>query len=172
MTETKQNTDATVLASESAQLIEGEVLEVLREAKVLARRFYRLTGKPLGVTGEVAEYEAATKLGLQLHAARQAGYDATETRDDGVVRIQIKGRCILNPMKIAGRMGGIDLRQPFDVVLLVLLDADFNAFAMYEASRAQVEAALTLPGSKARNERGALAMRQFMAMARLRWARP
>lgn len=74
MTETKQNTDATVLASESAQLIEGEVLVVLREAKVLARRFYRLTGKPLGVTGEVAEYEAATKLGLQLHAARQAGW--------------------------------------------------------------------------------------------------
>ena len=69
-------------------------------------------------------------------------------------------------------MGAIDLRQPFDVVLLVLLDADFNAFAMYEASRAQVESALTLPGSKARNERGALAMRQFMAMARLRWARP
>lgn len=171
MTETKQNTDATVLASESVQLIEGEVLEVLREAKVLARRFYRLTGKPLGVTGEVAEYEAATKLGLQLHAARQAGYDATETRDDGVVRIQIKGRCILNPMKIAGRMGGIDLRQPFDVVLLVLLDADFNAFAMYEASRAQVEAALTLPGSKARNERGALAMRQFISMATPQWLR-
>lgn len=46
---------------------------------------------------------------------RLAGYDATETRDDGVAKIQIKGRCILNPMKIAGRMGGIDLRQPFDV---------------------------------------------------------
>lgn len=171
MTEHKQGSAATALASASAELIQGEVLEVLREAKVLARRFYRLTGKPLGVTGEVAEYEAATQLGLQLHAARQAGYDATETRDDGVVRIQIKGRCILNPLRITGRMGAIDLRQPFDVVLLVLLDADFNAFAMYEASRAQVESALTLPGSKARNERGALAMRQFMVMARLRWSR-
>ena len=171
MTEPRQGSSATALASASAELIQGEVLEVLREAKVLARRFYRLTGKPLGVTGEVAEYEAATKLGLQLHAARQAGYDATETRDDGVVRIQIKGRCILNPLRITGRMGAIDLRQPFDVVLLVLLDADFNAFAMYEVSRIQVEAALTLPGSKARNERGALAMRQFMSMARLRWSR-
>lgn len=152
-------------------MIQDEVLEVLREAKVLARKFYRLTGKPLGVTGEVAEYEAATKLSLHLHAARQAGYDATETRDDGVVRIQIKGRCILNPLNIKGRMGAIDLRQPFDSVLLVLLDADFNSFAMYEASREQVEAALTLPGSKARNERGALAIRQFMSMAKLRWSR-
>ena len=154
-----------------AALIQDEILEILKEAKVLARRFYRLTGKPLGITGEVAEYEAATRLGLLLHPARQAGYDATEALEDGVARIQIKGRCILNPRKITGRMGAIDLRQPFDTVLLVLLDSEFNAFAMYEASRARVEVALTLPGSKARNERGALAIRQFMSIARLRWSR-
>ncbi|MDE1912766.1 MAG: hypothetical protein KGL60_17085 [Pseudomonas sp.] len=154
-----------------AALIQDEILDILKEAKVLAHRFYRLTGKPLGVKGEVAEYEAATRLGLLLHPARQAGYDATETLEDGVKRIQIKGRCILNQLKITGRMGAIDLRQPFDTVLLVLLDCEFNAFAMYEASRAKVEAALTLPGSKARNERGALAIRQFMSIATLRWAR-
>jgi len=51
-------------------MIPKEVLEVLSEAKMLARRFYRLTGKPLGITGEVAEYEAATKLGLELLLAR------------------------------------------------------------------------------------------------------
>ncbi|WP_256574037.1 hypothetical protein [Pseudomonas sp. NFACC24-1] len=48
----------------SAGSINAEIFEVLRDAKVLARRYYRLTGKPLGITGEVAEYEAATKLGL------------------------------------------------------------------------------------------------------------
>ncbi len=157
--------------SQQAALIQHEILEILKEAKVLARRFYRLTGKPLGVTGEVAEYEAATRLSLLLHPARQAGYDATEALEDGVARIQIKGRCILNPRKITGRMRAIDLRQPFDTVLLVLLDSEFNAFAMYEASRAKVEVALTLPGSKARNERGALAIRQFMSIAALRWTR-
>lgn len=157
--------------SPDAERIQKEILEVMSDAKVLARRFYRLTGKPLGVTGEVAEYEAATKLSLQIHPARQAGYDATEIKEDGIVRVQIKGRCILNPLKINGRLGAIDLRQPFDTVLLVLLDSEFNAFAMYEASRAKVEAALTLPGSKARNERGALAIRQFMSIATLRWAR-
>lgn len=153
------------------EMIHKEVLEVLSEAKVLARKFYRLTGKPLGITGEVAEYEAAIKLGLQLHPARQAGFDATEVKEDGIARIQIKGRCVLNPLKINGRLGAIDLRQPFDAVLLVLLDSEFNAFAIYEASRAKVEAALTVPGSKARNERGALAIRQFMSIATLRWAR-
>lgn len=97
--------------------------------------------------------------------------DATKSKDGSVVRIQTKGRCILNPLKITGRLGSIDLRQPFDVVLLVLLDSEFNAFAMYEASRAKVEAALILPGSKARNERGALAIRQFISIGTLRWAR-
>lgn len=34
------------------------VMEVLCEAKALAQEYRNLTGKPLGVTGEVAEYEA------------------------------------------------------------------------------------------------------------------
>ena len=33
---------------QQAALIQDEILEILKEAKVLARRFYRLTGKPLG----------------------------------------------------------------------------------------------------------------------------
>jgi hypothetical protein len=147
----------------------NEVLEVLREAKLLARRFYELTGKPLGVTGEVAEYEAATRLGLRLELARQAGYDATELRDGKVVRIQIKGRCVTKPGRQAGRMGSIDLRQPFDSVLLVLLDAKFNAFAMYEAPREAVAELITRPGSRARNERGSVGISQFKAISQVRW---
>jgi hypothetical protein len=40
---------------------DDELKDVLKAAKVLAVRYYRITGKPLGVTGEVAEYEAAQK---------------------------------------------------------------------------------------------------------------
>nr|WP_258014259.1 hypothetical protein [Pseudomonas asplenii] len=149
--------------------INAEILEVLREAKILAQRFYRLTGKPLGITGEVAEYEAAAKLGLTLHCARQAGYDATLMRDGYEVQIQIKGRCVTDPAKLNGRLGSIDLAKPFDAVLLVLLDSDFNAFAMYEASRDAVVAAIERPGSRARNERGALGIRQFMAISSKCW---
>jgi len=148
--------------------VEAEILQVLHEAKLLARRFYRLTGKPLGITGEVAEYEAATKLGLTLHCARQAGYDATCLRDGCEIKIQIKGRCV-DKSKFTGRMGSIDLTKPFDVVLLVLLDSEFNAFAMYEANRDLVAAALTKPGSKARNERGSLAISQFLNISELKW---
>jgi hypothetical protein len=31
------------------------VFELLREVKLLAREYYELSGKPLGVTGEIAE---------------------------------------------------------------------------------------------------------------------
>ena len=41
------------------------VREILMTVKPLAAEYYRLTGKPLGVTGEVAEYVAAEMLGLE-----------------------------------------------------------------------------------------------------------
>ena len=46
------------------------VREILATVKPLAAEYYRLTGKPLGVTGEVAEYVAAETLGLVLADAR------------------------------------------------------------------------------------------------------
>ena len=49
-----------------------EVLEILREAKKLAQRYRVATGKPLGITGEVAEYEAARNLERRTYA-RPAG---------------------------------------------------------------------------------------------------
>lgn len=149
----------------------AELLELVKQAKRLATRYQQLTGKPLGITGEIAECEAAAILGLDLHAARTAGYDATEIRDGIPVQVQIKGRVIANKKKIVGRVGSIDLRQPFDVVQLVLLDSDLNAFAIYEAERPAIEELLTRPGSKARNERGSVGIPQFKAIARLRWSR-
>jgi hypothetical protein len=66
------------------------ILEILSEAKKLAQRYRQLTGKPLGITGEVAEYEAARILGLTFTPARQAGYDAIETCDGREFQLQIK----------------------------------------------------------------------------------
>ena len=145
------------------------IFSLLAEAKQIARRYRTLTGKPLGITGEVAEYEAAKILDLQLTVARQAGYDATETRDGEILKYQIKGRCILPGASPGQRMGSLDIAKEFDAVLLVLLDEQLDAFAIYEAPRVAVIAALTAPGSKARNERGALGIAKFKSIGRLRW---
>lgn len=142
--------------------------ELIASAKDIARRYRALTGRPLGITGEVAEYEAARLLGLELAGVRQAGYDATRRAGGVEERLQIKGRCVLskNPGQ---RLGRIDLDKEWDGVLLVLLDSDLEPMAIYEADRSAVEAALLAPGSKARNKRGALSVSKFKNIGRQVW---
>lgn len=146
-----------------------EIADVLGSAKALAKRYRQLTGRPLGVTGEVAEFEASRLLGLELAGVREAGYDAIRKRDGRTERLQIKARCLLPGCKPGQRLGRIDLSKPWDAVLLVLLNEDFEATAIYEADRRAVEAALTAPGSKARNERGALGVSKFKSIGRRVW---
>jgi len=137
----------------------------------LAQEYRALTGKPLGITGEVAEYEAARILGIELTPARQAGYDGIERHKGGMRRLQVKGRCVLGNSKPSQRLSKIQVDKEWDAVLLVLLDQKFDAFEIYEADRAQVVEALTAPGSKARNERGTLSVSKFKSIGRKRWAR-
>jgi hypothetical protein len=58
-------------------------------------------------------------LGLHLLPAGTRGFDAL--RSDGRL-LQIKGRCVPRHYKSSQRVGRIDVKQPFDAVLLVLMD--------------------------------------------------
>jgi hypothetical protein len=147
----------------------NRIMEILREAKKLAQEYRVLTGKPLGVTGEVAEYEAARILSVKLTSARQAGYDAIELSNGLTRHLQIKGRCLLPGCKPGQRLGRIDVTKAFDAVLMVLLDENFDALEIYEAERAAVLAALAKPGSKSRNLRGALGVSKFKSIGKRRW---
>jgi hypothetical protein len=147
----------------------SQVMNLLANAKILAQQYRALTGKPLGITGEVAEYEASRILGIELTPARQAGYDAIETVNGSTRRLQIKGRCLLKDCKPGMRLGAIDKKKDFDAVLLVLLDENFNALSIHEADRKTVLEALATPGSRARNETNALHVSKFKSIARLRW---
>ncbi|HTV07318.1 MAG TPA: hypothetical protein VME86_18250 [Acidobacteriaceae bacterium] len=152
--------------------LNDRVMDILGEAKRLAQEYYALTGKPLGITGEVAEYEAARLLRLRLAPARTEGFDAIELNGRSHRRLQIKGRCILPNCKPGQRIGSIDVTKEWDAVLVVLLDESFEATEIYEAERAEVIAALDAPGSRARNERRQLGVSKFKAIGRLRWLRP
>ena len=144
------------------------LFRLLAQVKKLAREYRALTGRPLGVTGEVAEYEAARLLGLRLCDPRQAGHDAIR-RSGRARRLQIKGRCLLPDGKPGQRMGAIKLDKPWDAALLVLLDEHLDTTAIYEAPRAAIAAALRAPGSRARNERGALGVNKFKSIGRRVW---
>jgi len=140
-------------------------------AKRLAREYRDLTGRPLGIAGEVGEYEACRLLGLTIAPVREAGFDATGDRAGKSYRYQIKTRCILPGARPGQRLGRIDLRKECDAVLVVLLDQDMEPTAIFEASWERVADALRAPGSKARNERGALGLSKFKAIGEMVWSR-
>ena len=147
-----------------------QVRAVLANAKDAAVEYYDLTGKPLGITGEIGEFYAAECLDLELAGARTSGYDAL---DKAKRKIQIKSRAVEEGRPLGGvRVGSINLKHEFDVVLLVLMNKRYEILQMHEADRAAVKKALTRPGSKARNERGSLAASQFIRIGKQVWPRP
>lgn len=145
------------------------VREILAAAKPLAAEYYQLTGKPLGVTGEIAEYVAAELLGLELAPPRTKGYDAIRQTPNGPVRVQIKGRAFGEKANRSQRLGTIKRGADCDTVLLVLLDnLTLEPRELWEAAYSAVENRLAVPGSKAR-ERGALGVPEFKKLASRIW---
>lgn len=144
-----------------------KIAPLLDAARDAATAYYRLTGKPLGITGEIGEYEAAKLLGLKLASARTPGYDAIWP--DGR-RIQIKARMFPRNKPLGGqRMGSIKRTSDFETVMLVMLDEAYQPWGIWEAVREVVCRELDLPGSKSRNERGALAVAKFISIATEVW---
>ncbi len=74
---------------------------VMQEVKKLAKEYHQLTGKPLGITGEVGEIIAAHLLHLELKVARNPGYDAIWQY---VRLIHINSRLILPNSKLSQRV--------------------------------------------------------------------
>lgn len=137
---------------------ELELEQLLEKAKEVAISYRKLTGKPLGITGEIGEAVAAKKLNLGLAAARQAGHDAT---DYSSRKIQIKSRVVSNPSRVTGRIGAIKVTNDWDCVQLVIMTDDFDVVAIYEVDRDSVVKAIGKTESRAR-QRGALAITEFI----------
>ncbi len=147
----------------------SKIEDLLIQAKKLAVEYKKITGKPLGITGEMAEFSAARLLNLELMNARQSGYDAIRRNKGKETKIQIKGRCIPANAKPGQRLGSIQLDKDWDTVVLVLMNEHFDVLSIYEADRPAIESALRAPGSKARNIRGALGVNKFKSIGRLIW---
>ena len=142
----------------------GSVLECARLAAI---DYYRITGKPLGITGEYGEYIVAKRLKLKLEPARTAGYDAM---DKAGRRIQIKARSIPSDKKLGGqRLGSIRLDQKWDIVLLVVMNECFEVRCIYEAERKAIEAVLKAPPISKARKRGVLSLPEFKNIGRQVW---
>ena len=142
------------------------VRKILAEAKKLAVEYKTITGRPLGIAGEVAEHEAARLLKLILAPARESGFDAHRLVRGRRQRLQIKCRVVTN--RKSQKMGAISAKKPWDAILLVVMDGDFDVTDIWEASRAKVIRLLGKTDSKARR-RGQLTVSEFKRSGQKVW---
>lgn len=143
-----------------------EVEELLVAAIDLAVKYKKLTGKPLGITGELAEFYAAKLLGLKLMEACSAGYDSIGS---DARRIQIKGRFLADSSRLWQTVGATWLEHDWDSVILVLMDDVFTVKDMWEAYGPEVTSALPASDCKSRNERGSLSIGKSKQIGRRVW---
>ena len=136
--------------------------DIIVQVKPLAANYYRLTGKPLGVTGEIGEQEVARLLDLQLAPARTAGYDATDRQGR---KYQIKARAPHTKGQNTGKLAGED----WDAALLAIYDENLKELEIWEAERTAVVDVLDKPGSKGRNERRMMSLTQFKKIGHKRY---
>ena len=150
----------------SEAVVSARVMAILADVKCLAQEYYELTaGRVLGVTGQIAEYEASKRLGLILAPPGTAGYNASR----GQELIQITGRRVPSGKLKCQRIGGLDLGKRWHTVVLVMLDEHFEPTAIYEATRSALEVSLHRLEREAKERDRAkqgMAVSEFMTLGR------
>ena len=144
--------------------------KLISEARRLAAEYRKATGKALGISGEIAEFDAADKLNLELCREKPGGYDAIGKGSREGKRVQIKGRAIFDEQKSGQRIGQLKIEQDWDSVVLVIMDENYEALEMFEADREVIEDALAENQSSKRNKRGAMSLAKFKKIANKVWS--
>ena len=144
--------------------------KLISQARQLAAEYRRTMGKPLpGISNEIALHDAIRLLQLEPVEASVGGYDAVDpARDD--LRIQIKSRTIFDETKSGQRIGQIKVDQPWDAVVLVLMDEEYEPYEIYQAEREELLEYIE-KSSSSRARRGALSIARFKIIGRLAWTR-
>lgn len=145
-----------------------DVDKLMLEARKLAAQYRVATGKPLGISSEIALHDVMRIMELKP-VDSQAGYDALGTGAREGRRIQIKGRTISDDAKSNQRIGQIKVEQQWDSVMLVLMNEQYEPLEIYEAQREQILEAVANTSTKRRN-RGALSVAKFKHISQLVWA--
>jgi hypothetical protein len=147
--------------------MDNDCREILGKVKPLAADYYRLSGRPLGITGEIGESEAMRLFpNMTLAAVRNPDFDALREGE----RVQIKARAVDPERRGLGRMSRIKRTAKCDTVMLVLLDLAFDPVEVWEAPFSKVVEELGRPGKAM--ERGQLGISKFKTLARRTWSRP
>ncbi len=143
----------------------------MTEARRLAAEYRRATGKPLAISNEIAVFDAARLLNLQVPEQPVAGYDAVGRGSREGLRILIKARAVFDENKSGQRVGQLKLDKEWDRVMLVLMDENYEPCEIYEAERATILESLKEREEQMRNRKGSMTIARFRHLSRLVWTR-
>jgi hypothetical protein len=144
-----------------------DVDKLMVEARKLAAQYRIATGKPLGISSEIAVHDVARLMDLKTVEA--PGYDAVGQGNREGRRIQIKGRTVSDTQSANARIGQVKVDQEWDSVMLVLMNELYEPLEIYEAQREEILQAVANTSSKRRN-RGALSVAKFKHIGQLVWS--
>lgn len=142
---------------------------LIEETRRLAAEFRRATGAMLPVSGEIARYDVCHLLGLEAVDDRHCGHDALGAGRWQGLKIQIKSRVIGERVTSGHRIGQLNLAADWDVVMLSLMDNDFQPLEIYALPREEIETALG--DNSKRSRRGAISVARCRIIGELVWTR-
>jgi len=140
--------------------------KLMHETRQLAARYHQTTGTALPVTGEIARFDAAKALNLQLNNDSSQNYDAIGSGILQDQKVLIKGRVLFESSKSNPRIGQINPEQDWDQAVLVLFDDDYQAVEIYQASNDDVRQALDMRSGK---KKAGMSVAQFKIVGKLVW---
>ncbi|MFV9614536.1 MAG: hypothetical protein ACNYZG_01200, partial [Gammaproteobacteria bacterium] len=144
--------------------------KLINETRRLAAEFKRTTGTMLPVSGEIARYDVSRQLDLTLNEDHNSGYDAIGNKQREGLRVQIKSRVIGDSVKSGHRIGQLNPNGSWDIVILSLMNNEFEALEMYQLDHKKVAEALTSASEK-RGKRGAISVAKFRIIGDLVWSK-
>lgn len=139
---------------------------ILRKTKELAIDYKKITGRSLGITGEVSEYEAAIKMNCTLCEAGKAGHDLIDCNGK---RVQVKGRVLGENIQRVGAIEPNTTQKPWDYVLLVILDEQYNVISIYKAEEDNIENEINRPRPRNGKKRRNLTVPDFVRVSQKVW---
>jgi len=144
--------------------------KLIEQTRKLAAEFRRTTGTMLPVSGEIARHDVSHHLDLELNKENTAGFDAIGRNEREGLRIQIKSRVVGDSVKPGHRIGQLNPDGDWDLVILSLMNEEFEPLEMYEASREEIIDA-ALDASSKRKKRGAISVAKFKIVGKLVWTK-
>lgn len=137
----------------------------MQETKMLASKYYKLTGKLLPVSNELACFYTKKILGFKSVDNIEKGVDLLGVNLWQDFKIQVKSRIILDKKQSRLMIGQISSDGTWDCILLVLLNQEYEPFEIYIAPRNLIMQNI----SERKSKRGSISIAKFKSISKKIW---